>query len=62
MSGYHAIETAKGWSVRKHGAARASQVGLTEHVAWKEAQHLAKRHGVTAYKHDITGRITDRTN
>lgn len=62
MSGYHAIETARGWSVRKSEARRAICAGLLEHVAWDLAQRLAKKHDVTAYKHDITGRITDRTN
>lgn len=60
--GQHVIPTAKGWSVKKAGASRASSTHATQQEAIDAAVQIAQNQKTELYIHGRDGRIRERNS
>lgn len=60
--GQHVVPSAKGWSVKKAGASRASSVHTTQKDAINAATKVAQNQKTELYIHGRDGRIRERNS
>lgn len=56
---YHAVPHGDGWAVKGEGNKRATSVHETQKEAWAAAIEMAKKAGMSAYKHGMDGTIKE---